>query len=105
MPGDVRGAEGRVGLVGGGVAAVDEAELDLVVADPELDVAQPHGGVALGAAVHAERSRSAGLALVGAEVRLDAQQLGVPPRGRVQVLGGEADCAHPSEHDRSFPGS
>src|SRR5919204_5357230 len=69
----------------GRVAAVGDAQLVLVVADAELDV----GGWAL---------------LRADEVRLDAQQLGVPVLGRLHVGGPVADGGEPSQH-RVLPSS
>src|SRR5262245_53246330 len=54
--------------LGRGEPPLDDAELVLVVADPELDVTRPAPG---------------GLA---GEVRLDTQQLGIPARSRSRVL-------------------
>jgi hypothetical protein len=66
----------RTGLHRGGcVAAVDDAELVLVVADSELDI----GGVFL---------------IGPLEVRLDAEQLRVPVARRGHVVGPEVHRGH-----------
>ena len=81
---------GRAGLLVGGagadvaeVGAVEDAQLVLVVADPELDV----GG---------------GVVDLADEVGLDAEQLGVSAPGRREVVGEEGDGGEASQHDRSF---
>jgi hypothetical protein len=62
-----------VALGAGDVLAVDDAELALVVADPELDVAR------------------------SLEVRLHAEELGVPRPGRRVIGGEEVDRAQPAQ--------
>src|SRR5262249_10659232 len=75
------GTAGPVRPTAGSEPAVDDTQLVLVVADAELDIC----GRPLGRA-H--------------EVRLDAEQLGVPVPGGGDVLGEEADGGKPSQHWR-----
>jgi hypothetical protein len=71
--------------VAGGVRCeppVEQAELVLIVADPELHI----------------RRRAVDVAL---EVRLGAEQFRIPPCRRRQVVGDESDRGEPSQH-RAF---
>ena len=63
---------------GGCVAAIDDANLVLVIAGVKLDVGRRSG------------------CWRADEVRLDAQQLGVPIRRRVEIRGPEADRSQSS---------